>query len=194
MKNLYIGFFISNIVIVGVSLLPCKDWTGIFHLSFNEVNIHVNSLIYNDVNTSQFLIRVFHNKLVILLFNLFNRYVQFWNINYLISILSFAGFFGLLYGYWNVITNKIRSRAILFLSFFIIVIPFFEIILQPKINFWFKMLYLVIPYILFSFIGYENFARTYKKKNVIILHVLFLLLTSGWIYTNSLFANSFCVK
>ena len=172
-------------------VLVCTNYNGNFHYSSVVDSFHLKQLIANEGSPSIILVRIFHNKLTVFLFDIFGRFIQFFDISYLIKILTLAGLFGLLNFYYLLLSQKIKNKFIDFFGVLILMFPLLEIFQITKQNFPLKMILLIIPYQIASFIGTLFFIKRNKKLSYLIYFIL-LILSVGWIFVFKNDALSFC--
>ncbi len=171
--------------------LLCVDYNGNFHYSSHVASFHLNELTTGDHQVPIFMVRFFHNKISVLLLDIFNRYIQFFNIFYLVNILGIAGTFGLLYFYFSLFSQKIRNKFIRIFGLIILLLPFLEIFQLIKQAFLLKITYLFLPYQIAALLGFFFFLKQKKTVSYTICFLL-LLLTIGWTIVFQNDALSFC--
>jgi hypothetical protein len=193
MKLKYI-FLILLVILFGYLLkihLTCADYNGNFHYSPHVVSFHVKELITTESNTPIIIARLFHNKITVLLLDIFSRYIQFFNVFYLINILGLAGLFGLLYFYFSFFAQKIKNKFIGIFGVLILLLPFLEIFQFTKQSFFLKLLIIIIPYQVAAFIG-ASFSIKRNRGISNIIYFLLLILSIGWIFVFQNELLSFC--
>jgi len=173
------------------SVLVCTNYNGNFHYSSVVDSFHLKQLIANEGSTSIILVRIFHNKLTVFLFDIFGRFIQFFDIFYLIKILGLAGLFGLLYFYFLLFSRKIKNKLINVFGVVIPLFPVLEIFQVTGRSFLLKLIILILPYQIASFIGVLSFLKQNKKLFIVFYFVL-LILSVGWIIVFKNDALSFC--
>jgi hypothetical protein len=110
----------------------CTQLYGHFYTNTAEFALHLQDVIYNDSNQSILLVRVFHNKIVEGLLDIFRRYTMLIDIRFFISFLSFIGFVGILFAIWYIFILKKKKLIVVFLL--LLLIPLGEILLHPILN------------------------------------------------------------
>ena len=173
------------------SVLVCTNYNGNFHYSSVVDFFHLKQLIANEGSPSIILVRIFHNKLTVFLFDIFGRFIQFFDIFYLIKILGLAGLFGLLYFYFLLFSRKIKNKLINVFGVVIPLFPVLEIFQVTGRSFLLKLIILILPYQIASFIGVLSFLKQNKKLFIVFYFVL-LILSVGWIIVFKNDALSFC--
>ncbi len=171
--------------------LSCADYNGNFHYSSHVISFHLNELITTENQAPIFIVRLFHNKITVLMFDIFSRYIQFFNISYLINIIGLAGLFGLFYFYYSIVANKIRGKIIKIFAVIVLLLPFLEIFQLTKLSFFLRALYLMLPYQAAALIGLF-FSLKEIKRIPYGIYFLLLILTIGWIIVFKNDALSFC--
>ncbi len=185
---------LSIAIVLGYLLktnLSCLNYNGNFHYSPNLVSFHLNELTTGDHQVPIFVVRFFHNKISVLMFDIFSRYIQFFNVFYLINIVGLAGLFGLLYFYFSFFSRKVKNKFIKIFGVLILLFPFLEIFQLIKLSFFFRTLYLILPYQAAAFMGFFFFLKQRKPASYIICFFL-LLLTIAWIIVLRRESLNFC--
>ncbi len=171
--------------------LSCIDYNGNFHYFSQVVSFHLNELTSSDRQVPIFIVRFFHNKVSVLLFDIFNRYIQFFTVFYLINILSFVGLFGLFYFYFSFFAQRIENKWTKIFAVILLLLPFLEIFQLMKQAFIIKIFYLILPYQVAAYIGIFLFLKQKKHISYGICFLL-LLLSIGWIIVFRHESLSFC--
>lgn len=169
----------------------CKNYNGNFHFENHVISFHLNELIQTEESTSITITRFFHNKISVFIFDLFSRYLQFFNIFYLINILSIFGVFGLFYFYFSIFKEEKINKFFKFFSIILLLIPFLEIFQFNKHVFVIKIIMLIIPYQIASFLGILFFIRKGDFIKILICSLL-ILLSIGWFIVFNKEILSFC--
>jgi hypothetical protein len=173
--------------------LDCFDYNGNFHYSPYVVSFHIKELITTESNTPIIIVRLLHNKLTVLLFDIFYRYIEFFNILYLVNILGLAGLFGLIYFYYSLFAQKIKSNFTKVFGALILLLPFLEIFQMVKQDFILKLLIIIFPYQIAAFMGSVLFVRQNKISSKLI-YITLLILSIGWIIVFNNELLSFCTS
>jgi hypothetical protein len=189
---LFISLILAFTYLLG-SHLKCSDFNGNFHYSSVVNTFHLNELIATETGVPIFVARVFHNKITVFVFDLFGRYIQFFDISYLIKILGLVGVFGLVYFYFLIFTKKIKDMFINIFGIAILFLPFLEIFQLFKSAFFLKLLVFILPYQVGSFIGYFFFVKQ-RGKAVFAIYFILLILSIGWIVVFNNELLSFCTQ
>jgi len=193
MKSKY--FILIFLVVLFTYLLKthfsCANYNGNFHYSSHVITFHLNEIITTENQTSIFIVRFFHNKITVLMLDIFSRYIQFFNIFYLINIVGLAGLFGLFYFYFSFFTQKLKNIFIKIFGITILLLPFLEIFQLTKQGFFLKILFFILPYQIAAFIGF--FISLNQRNRVsYIIYFLLLLISIGWIIVFQNELLSFC--
>jgi hypothetical protein len=171
--------------------LKCTNFNGNFHHSFVVNSFHLNELVATETGVPILVARIFHNKITTFIFDLFNRYVQFFDISYLIKILGVVGLFGLIYFYFQIFARIIRNTYANIFAILLVLLPFLEIYQFIKYPFFLKLIIFVLPYQIASFIGYLLFMK--QRKNIAYaIYFILLMLSIGWIIVFQNELLSFC--
>lgn len=162
-----------------VQLLALKPWllcrNFIYHFSVLDLNLQLIDAIHTDYG-SILVTRIFHNKPVFFILDIYKRYVHYIDIQFLTALISFVGFLGLLFGVWYFLSAKKKHKTLAILLMFIVIFPLMEILLDFKINFAVKLGLFWLPLIFFSSWGNWRFLEEKKQAALIIL--LFVIIFS----------------
>ena len=193
MKLRYV-IFILLIFLFGYLLrsdLKCVNYNGDFHYSSVVVSFHLKELIATEEQTPLFFVRFFHNRITVSAFDIFARYIQFFNIFYLVNILGLAGLFSFLHFYYQFFAKEIKNKLIKILAVLVLLSPFLEIFQLIGKTFSLKMLILIIPYQIASLAGFFYFSKR-EKYIWLTTYLILLMLSIGWIVVFGNELLSFC--
>jgi hypothetical protein len=188
-------FIITASVIVftaGKAWKLCTQLYGHFYNNTAEFNLHLQDVIYNDSTQSVLLVRVFHNKIVEGLLDIFRRYTMLIDIRFFISFLSFIGFVGILFAIWYIFILKKKKLIVVFLL--LLLIPLGEILLHPNFEFGIKFFYLIFPFMAFSLYGHYQYLNRNMNKWTVLFYICLIVISIGFL---SFFPDEFynyCVK
>jgi hypothetical protein len=172
--------------------LTCTDYNGNFHYSSVVSSFHLKELIDTENSSVPMdIVRLFHNKITVFFFDIFGRYIQFFDIFYLIKILSLVGLFGLLNFYYLLFSQKIKNKIFNIFGLLILTFPFLEIFQIMKHSFLLKISILILPFQIVSFLGSLFFLKK-NKKSFFVIYLVLLVLSAGWIIVFKNDLLSFC--
>lgn len=176
-----------------ILLLSCKGYIGFYHFSRSTLQLHTDNLIHNDTTVPLFIIHVFHNKIILSALQIFDRYIAYFDLMYLIRIVGLLGIVGLMYYCYKVITQ--RKRSFYLVGLILLLFPFVEIFFSDfPIPFVIKILYLIIPYQVASGIGYFQLLEKLPKRISLIFTFLLFILSIGWILVILPIMQTFCYR
>lgn len=155
-KKLILFAIIFTELIVIKPWTPCVSLKNEFNFSYKQLTIEIDDAIHNDSNLPIVYTRFFHNKPVFLIRTIINKWLNFFDINFLINSMSPIGFFGLLLGFWYIVISK-KILVFSYIALFIVIIPFFEIVLFYNSNILLKFIYIFLPRILLSVWAFNKF-------------------------------------
>lgn len=174
--KLLIAFILSVQVFAVWQWALCTSFSDQFHFSSLDLNLRLIESIHNDVGVPITEVRLYHNKPVGFVFDIFNSYLQFWNVLFLASFLSLAGVFGLAVGFYSFFTKK--KNVFLWLLFgYLLLVPFVEIFGFTKLPYLLRLVLIAIPFVVWSMYGYWNLL---KEKKLGIKWIIGLLFVSLW--------------
>lgn len=158
----------------------CHGLKHPFHFSIYQLNFTLDNLIHNDISTPFALIRFYHNKITIFGIEFITRYLLFWDIKFLVNIISFTGVFGLLCGIWYFGKDILHKWYLKLLIIMILLFPIVEIFINPPIVFPLKITLFSLPFEIFSLLGITKLLERHNKLKIFALLTVLLWLTIWW--------------
>ena len=173
--------------------LSCLRYPGQFHFSQFDLSLRLIEAIHNDGGVPLFIVRLFHNKIVGTVVDVYNSYTHYWDITFLVNLLSFVGTFGLFSCIWYLFRGKLKGWVgILFAS--ALVIPIAEILFTNNFSFILQLGLIAVPLAIMSFVGWWDFLAGENKLRYV-LFVVLELLSILWLFSTLLQPNSIsCLK
>lgn len=168
----------------------CNRFGDQFHFSYFDLTLRLQEGIHNDTDIPIFLVRLFHNKAAGTLLDIFRETIRFWDISFLISLLSFVGLFGYAYGIFKLYERK--KMLFLISAIFIFTFQLLEILGFLRFAFEIKILFLLFYFDSIALYGLSQFL----KKNFIRITIplILLALSLWWIYVFPFNPLNFCLK
>lgn len=183
------------IFLIVIELLYLRAWftcdrlSQFYLFSYSSSLLDMKGELGPDKNLPLWLIRIFHNKPIDISLDIARNYIQFWDIRFLISVLSIIGVVGFLYGFYYFFQSIKKNSFVLVLIVILILFPFIETFFDPRIDFRLKIALLAFPYELFSLFGFWKFMKlSHHQLFIIMTFVLidislwFLYITQGNVY------------
>jgi hypothetical protein len=161
--------------------LACKELKDFFYFSVQNVQLIVIDHIHNDGGLPVTLVRILHNKATVGIIELIRHYLYFWDIRFLVPLLSPIGFFALLAGFWYILRAKLPLIYKSGILFVLLSIPAVEMIIKPQVPFAFRLVLLGVPYVAISLVGILHFIRG-SRQPIRYTVCIFLLMLSIWWY------------
>jgi len=161
----------------------CKAFTDIFHRTSINLALQLDDYIHADKGTPLLFTRLFHNKLIQIVFDYLRFYLQFWDVRFGSNWFSLIGYFGIFSGFYYILANKKKKIYHWIAVIIILLLPFIEIIGEPQVNIVIKSVYLWTPFILFSFYGLYQFLSHGNRTVRFIVVLLLLLISFLWLIT-----------
>lgn len=169
----------------------CKNFNGNFHYSPHVVSFHLNELIIAQRDIPIFIVRFFLNKVSITFIDGFYRYIQYFDILYFANTIGIVGIFGLFYFYFQCFIKKNINKYNKILAVILFLLPFIEIFQFYKQPFLLKIINIIIPYQIASYIGIFFYLKQRSVFGYSILLLLFIV-SIGWIIVFHGELTSFC--
>jgi hypothetical protein len=176
-------FFIIGILFFEIFLislwLPCQRIFEKLYFSSFDVLLKLDESIHNDIGYNTFLARFFHNKIIVSSTEIVNKYMLFWDIRSGLLLFSIIGYFGILYGFWTLLTKEKKTIKLWLAICILLLLPLIEIFNLP-IPRVIRFVITTGPLYLFSLYGLWQFSIRYKKHGFIIL--ILLAVISIWYF------------
>jgi hypothetical protein len=153
----------------------CRDLADTFHFSTLDMQLKLQEAISNDVGFEPLIVRIFHNKVIVSINEIFKQYIHFFDIRFGAMFFSLVGYFGIVLGFYYLIKVKMRYRRLV-LAFFLL-LPFLEVFRLIS-NFQIRFIVLVVPYVFLSVFGLSSFLVANKKGGAKAL--VMLIIVSIW--------------
>ncbi len=173
--------------------LVCKNFFDYYHFSLFDLELQLIYAINHDQGLNVFIARMFHNKLLQFFIDVYKRYTHFLDPQLLITLLSFAGLFGVLVGIWYFLKSGKRNKKILFLILISFLFPLLEVITNFKINFIFKLLLIAMPFMALSIYGHLEFIKSQNKFIYIPVYLILIILSLSWLILIPDQALKYCI-
>jgi hypothetical protein len=193
-KILIIAVLIMELLPIKQWLL-CKQFKDFIHFPATNVELYTKGLINNDSGIPFFIIRFFHNKVVVSVDILLKNYFNFWDIRFATNMFSVIGYFGIILGVWYTLTRKFKmSKYLKGILVYILLIPFVEIMFEYHIDFVYKLIFIILPIQAFSFFGIWQFLNVNKGifRTMVIVVLILISMWYGAILQPDIF--DYCVK
>lgn len=171
---------IAIIVTAVIELLTIKLWSACqklpesLYFSSLDIKLKVEEEINNDAGYGTEIVRFFHNKLTIGFDEIVNKYLSFWNINFQAGFLSLIGLFGVICGFWYLLTNKKKNFLTWITVAILLGLPLLHIFALP-LPFEFRIGIIWVAYMSFSLYGLWQFLRRFSKKRLCIVSIIAVL-------------------
>lgn len=158
----------------------CNRLADKFHISPFDLQLRLIEAIHNDRGENLMVVRFFHNKVVGFGMDIYRQYLYFWDVKFLLYILSFVGLFGLVYGVWFFFRHKIGDKRLWVLFIVLLVMPLVELLVKINIPLPVHMFALFLPSYLFSLLGIKWFLDGKSKRFRVITLILLALISIAW--------------
>src|SRR5258708_16286533 len=135
----------------------CKNFTDFFHLSSINVTMQIEDYVHSEKGTSLLLTRFFNNKIIDTVFDLLRIYLQFWDIRFGINWFSPIGYFGIVTGFYYLLSQKKKNIYHWFTLCILLLLPWIEMKIEPNVSLMIKSIYLWLPFSIFSLYGIYQF-------------------------------------
>jgi hypothetical protein len=161
--------------------LACGKLADFFHYSSFDLKLRIEEAVHNDRGISLLLVRLFHNKVIGTLIDLYTELFRYIDSLYLVNLLSPLGVFGVLAGLYYV-NKRFSWRYLLGLVGILFIFPFLETMGLLREVFPVKLILLALPLQLLSLYGIWQFTSVSKGRLLrIALVSLLLIISIMWI-------------
>ncbi len=175
-KNLLLFLIILLHIFVFLAYdLTIKDIPSVSVVSASTLQLHGNDLIYNDAGIPIPIVLFFHNKIAVFVFDVLNRYLQYWNPLFLTDTIGLLGLWGIILGAKYLFVNNKKNPYIFLILLCLLLIPLIKVFMPIK-NF-----ILLSPYYIFSCWSYYKYAKLHGYKKALIGLVFLTLISVVWL-------------
>lgn len=122
-------------------------------------------------------VRALHNKLTEFASGYLLTLLQYIDIRFLMEFIGIAGALGVYLGIWYMITKKTKNIYMVFMFILLIIASSLEIIFNPHIRFFEKLIPFALIFCSFSLYGWWN-TFTIKYKKTIFMFFFIILIIS----------------
>lgn len=186
---LFLIFLVQIFAVVQWAL--CGGFADPFRFSSFDLELRLIEGIHNDVGVSLLQVRGFHNKLIGSGFDVFGSYLRFWDPVFLTGLFSFAGFVGIILGWYYFLARK-KHVFTWVLFALVVLIPFVEMFSLLRSFPWpVRVVVLSLPYLFWSVFGYVRFL---SEKKVGMRWIVLLLVVSLWYHFAQSLIGKICVS
>ena len=172
----------------------CKSFADFFHLSSINITLQIEDYVHSEKGTSLLLTRLFSNKLIDTFLDLLRVYLQFWDVRFGASWFSPVGYFGIFSAFYYLLSQKKKRIYHWTMLIIILLLPFIEVLLEPKFSIVLKSIYLWLPFGLFSLYGIYQFLTHGDKKKKGIIFLVIILISIWWIAFLPYGMQRYCIK
>lgn len=172
--------------------LECIRFADKFYFSAFDLKLRLIEAVHNDSGMPLFLVRIFHNKVLGTVIDIYNSYANYLDILFFANLLSFAGAFGLICCLWYFFQGK-YGRFVWILFVLALISPLFVIISVVHLPFVLQLGFIATPLLIMSYLGWLQFL---KSKNILRYSIFFLLILISllWIVNVITINQPFCIK
>ena len=186
--------FFVELIAVG-QWLSCRYFKDFIHFSSVKTALFTEGLINNDSGIPIFIVRFFHNKVVANINAISENYLRFWDIRFALNLFSVIGSFGIILGIWYLFAGNIKKRKYLrILLAYMLTVPLVEIISGNHIDYIYKIIFIAIPFQIFSFFGVWEFISPNNNWLRISIVVGLSLVSLWWMYILGQDIYNYCVR
>jgi hypothetical protein len=158
----------------------CARFTDRFHFSPFDLQLRLIESIHNDSGVPLVLVRFFHNKLIGTLLDIFAIYTRYWELSFLVNIVSFLGIFGFFAGIYYFQRKYSGNRILWFLLVVIFFMPFIEVLAHPKFGLSMKLFLYYLPLNILVLFGIWHYVSCKQYWVLRLLSLVILIVISLW--------------
>jgi hypothetical protein len=171
--------------------IRCQKLADRFYSTNLDSQLKLDELVRNDIGYSTYAARFFHNKILVFGSEIINKYLQFWDIRFDVLFFTIVGCFGILYGFWYLLSKKNKTYKSWIVILVLLALPFIEIG-HISLPYQVRIGGILLPFYLFSLFGIWQFIKQHKRFGAAI--VMILIIISLWymlVFQKDIFRN-FC--
>jgi len=182
-----------------IELLAFKRWfscwlfNNFLYYTSNTLTARVIDAINNDRGMPHLVTHMLHNKVLYFFWGSLQTLLGYWDIQFLSSFIGFVGAFGVVIALWYFLTKDSHNKLLWILFSLSIIVPFTEMVFQPNVIFFWKLLIFGVIFQAISLYGLSRFlveATTLKYSIIIALSIISIV--AIFIFPFSQYA--FCLK
>lgn len=172
----------------------CWLFTQTFYFTRDSLTATLINSINDDKGMPLFLIRMLHNKVLLLPWGLGQALMQYWDGRFLEEFIGVVGAFGVLCAMWYLVTKHRKNILGWVLVGLGILLPLTEIYIIPHVRFEWRMTAISIVFQALSLFGiYYFLSQPQKKWRYIVLSGI-LVISLLFLFFLPLTYQNFCLK
>ncbi len=193
-RNLFILLIIFIQALSLKTWLSCKNFLDYYHFSLTDLTLQVNYALMSDGDESIIVAHLLHNKLVQFVLDIYKRYLHFFDLQMIITLIGFLSLVGLVLGIWYLVNSKKKNIFVIVFALLIFVFPLIEIIFNLPFPFILKIIFITIPMLMVSIYGHYHFIWEKNIRIVILVYLLLITLSLLWLFILPEQAFKYCIK
>jgi len=178
------GFYLQHFIL-------CKSFQSQFYLVPTQVNLKLVGDIHDDRSGSILAARLIHNKLTVYGSAIFDNYVYFFSLPFLVNSISFVGMVGVGIGFYY--TARRKSRKILQpICLAVLCVPLVELFMIPKIPVAASIILFWLVFQFFSLAAWFVFLPSKFVNTQYLLCIILIVISILWYFTFSDAMGFYC--
>lgn len=169
----------------------CTDFQSLFHFQVADLNLQLLDLIHTDTGVPLFIIRLFHNKFIIIILDIYTSITHYFDPLFITSFLSFFGMIFFVFGCWTFFTKRNRFSLLLIPLFISILL---EMLIHPKSMFPERFGLLAFLFLLISLYGNWAYFDRFHSKMALVIWASIFLIGGLWILFLPSDLYRFCIQ
>lgn len=186
-----IAFLLETVTIVRW-LLACRDFSSRLYLTTPQLSEYLTRDIHNEQHVPILIVRLFYNKLSAGVFWELKPYLTFFDLPFLVTLLSVIGCVGFALGIWFVLSRK-HSKLLYSTIPFILIVPLVQMLGFSKLPFLLRFCLIAVPFAALSFYGLYVFLQNNRSLIPSILISVFLIISLLFLVAFPASYASYCV-
>lgn len=188
-KNILLLPFLIVIALYSGFWTNCTRLSDLFYFSEFDLRLRIIEAINNDEGIPLLIVRIFHNKVIGFILDVYRHILHFWDVNFLVWLISFLGIFSFVYGLYLLrFKRKRKLIGVLFLT--LASLQFLEVIIKFDFLYKWKFFILLFLYSSISLVGLSEFIKRNSFRISISLIMILFLLSIWWM--NFFSENPYC--
>jgi hypothetical protein len=149
------------------------------HTRFSSLDLQLRLIenIHGDPSIPLWQVRLLHNKVVGIVFDIYDAYLRFWSTSFLFIWIGLVGLVGVFLQWYYFFCSK-RNKWLWLVCLAVVLTPFIEIFSLLSFSLPVRGVLLSLPFLVWSILGYWNFLSGNSRKRMYI--VLVLTFVSLW--------------
>lgn len=175
----FVGVIVLELLQLSRWLSSCVGFKDELHMYTAQINEYLTRDIHNEQQVPILVVRIFYNKVTETIFWTLKPYLRFYDVQFLVSLLTCVGFVGILLGVWFLVTKK-HKPFVYILPVVLFMLPLLEVFIHPKTLYPLWLFVIALPFQLLSLYGIGMLLK--KKKTMLPIMIISLCILVSMLF------------